>query len=174
MDFEPLMQRVARDGPQLAHWVVRVPDLAAALLPLNRAGLHPGDPVALSRCHPAGAAAMAHHPAARRRSPPGRLPAHTHPMGQQPPQQPAARVWRDPRCIDHWTSASAGAGRRTGSVEGTRPGEPRTRTHAAGPPEHPGWPGHPDRARAGRPSLNPPQPLSHRKSHHHARHTHHR
>jgi hypothetical protein len=54
MDFEPLMQRVARDGPQLAHWVVRVPDLAAALLPLNRAGLHPGDPVALSRATPQG------------------------------------------------------------------------------------------------------------------------
>ena len=54
MDFEPLMQRVARDGPQLAHWVVRVPDLAAALLQLNRAGLHPGDPAALSRATPQG------------------------------------------------------------------------------------------------------------------------
>ena len=54
MDFEPLMQRVESDGPQLAHWVVRVPDLAAALLPLNRVGLHPGDPVALSRGTPQG------------------------------------------------------------------------------------------------------------------------
>ena len=49
MDFEPLMQRVAHDGPQLVHWVARVPDLAAALVPLAAAGLHPGEATAASR-----------------------------------------------------------------------------------------------------------------------------
>lgn len=49
MDSEPLMQRVQRDGPQLVHWVARVPDLLAALGPLSHAGLHLGEPVAASR-----------------------------------------------------------------------------------------------------------------------------
>lgn len=49
MDSEPLMQHVQRDGPQLVHWVARVPDLAAALVSLAAAGLHPGEPVAASR-----------------------------------------------------------------------------------------------------------------------------
>lgn len=49
MDSEPLRQRVQRDGPQLVHWVARVPDLAAALVPLANAGQHPGEPVAASR-----------------------------------------------------------------------------------------------------------------------------
>jgi hypothetical protein len=49
MDSEPLRQRVQRDGPQLVHWVARVPDLTAALVPLAAAGLHPGEPVAASR-----------------------------------------------------------------------------------------------------------------------------
>lgn len=54
MDDAQLKNCVAEHGPQLAHWVARVPNLAAALQPLNRAGLHPGEPTALSRATPQG------------------------------------------------------------------------------------------------------------------------
>jgi hypothetical protein len=125
-----------------------VPDLAAALLPLNRAGLHPGDPVALSRATPQGL--LQWHITLRPdgvRPLGGCLPTliqwgNSHPSSQLP----ASGVTLDALTIGH--PQARVLSRRTGSVEGTRPGDPRTRTHAAGPPAHPGWPGHPEPARA--------------------------
>lgn len=54
MDDAALRARVARDGPQLIHWVARVPDLAAALDALRAQGLAPGSIIDASRPTPAG------------------------------------------------------------------------------------------------------------------------
>ena len=54
MDCEPLMQSVQRNGPQLVHWVARVPDLDAARTALTQLGLDAGPAVAASRATPEG------------------------------------------------------------------------------------------------------------------------
>jgi hypothetical protein len=54
MDSDPLMQRVQHDGPQLVHWVARVPDLDTARTALTQLGLDAGPAVAASRATPEG------------------------------------------------------------------------------------------------------------------------
>ncbi len=54
MDCPALQQAVQRDGPQLVHWVARVPDLGAAHTALGQLGLDPGQPMAASRATPRG------------------------------------------------------------------------------------------------------------------------
>lgn len=54
MDSPALQQAVQRDGPQLVHWVARVPHLAQAHAELARLGLDPGSPLAASRATPRG------------------------------------------------------------------------------------------------------------------------
>lgn len=54
MDDEPLRARVSRNGPQLVHWVARVPALDETVARLRAAGLDPGTPTAASRPTPAG------------------------------------------------------------------------------------------------------------------------
>ncbi len=54
LDDAALRARVAREGPQLIHWVARVPDLAAALDALRAQGLAPGNTIDAARPTPAG------------------------------------------------------------------------------------------------------------------------
>lgn len=54
MDDASLRERVRVHGPQLIHWVVRVPDLAAAVTALATQGLDRGDMLAASRETPRG------------------------------------------------------------------------------------------------------------------------
>ncbi len=54
MDCPALQQSVQRDGPQLVHWVARVPNLGAAHTALAQLGLDPGQPMAVSRATPRG------------------------------------------------------------------------------------------------------------------------
>ncbi len=54
MDLPALQQALAQDGPQLVHWVARVPDLAAARHALAPLALDPGEPVTASRATPQG------------------------------------------------------------------------------------------------------------------------
>ncbi len=49
MDSEALQARVARDGPQLTHWVAQVPDIATALRDWISLKLDPGPAIAASR-----------------------------------------------------------------------------------------------------------------------------
>lgn len=54
MDDAALQQRVARDGPQLVHWVARVPDVRAACGQLAALGWDRGAVLQASRATPAG------------------------------------------------------------------------------------------------------------------------
>jgi hypothetical protein len=54
MDDPALRERVAQMGPQLVHWVARVPALAAALLACQQLGIERGEARAASRNTPAG------------------------------------------------------------------------------------------------------------------------
>ena len=54
MDNAALQERVARDGPQLAHYVVNVPDVAAACKSLADLGLDRGRALKASRMTPRG------------------------------------------------------------------------------------------------------------------------
>ena len=54
MDDPALRERVAQMGPQLVHWVARVPALAAALLAWRELGIDRGEARAASRNTPAG------------------------------------------------------------------------------------------------------------------------
>lgn len=54
MDCPALQHAVARDGPQLVHWVARVPDLAQACSRLAQHGASAGTPIAASRATPQG------------------------------------------------------------------------------------------------------------------------
>ena len=49
MDSPALRQHVDQHGPQLVHWVARVPDVAAARSTLTAWGLDPGQPLPASR-----------------------------------------------------------------------------------------------------------------------------
>jgi hypothetical protein len=55
MDDPALRQRVRLQGPQLIHWVARVPDLASAVTALATHGLDRGDVLAAGRDTPRGA-----------------------------------------------------------------------------------------------------------------------
>lgn len=54
MDSAALQARVAAHGPQLAHWVARVPDAAAAVAALAAQGIDRGEVVTASRPTPSG------------------------------------------------------------------------------------------------------------------------
>ncbi len=54
MDDPALRERVAQTGPQLVHWVARVPALAAALQAWRELGIDRGEAQAASRPTPAG------------------------------------------------------------------------------------------------------------------------
>ena len=54
MDDPALRERVAQHGPQLVHWVARVPDLTAALLAWRELGIDRGEARAASRPTPGG------------------------------------------------------------------------------------------------------------------------
>jgi len=54
MDDPALRERVAQMGPQLVHWVARVPDLTAALLAWRELGIARGEARAASRPTPGG------------------------------------------------------------------------------------------------------------------------
>jgi hypothetical protein len=54
MDDPALRERVRAHGPQLIHWVARVPDLATAVTALATLGLDRGDVLAASRDTPRG------------------------------------------------------------------------------------------------------------------------
>ena len=54
MDDPALRERVAQMGPQLVHWVARVPALAAALLAWRELGIDRGEARAASRPTPGG------------------------------------------------------------------------------------------------------------------------
>jgi hypothetical protein len=54
MDDPALSERVAQMGPQLVHWVARVPALAAALQAWQQLGINRGEARAASRNTPAG------------------------------------------------------------------------------------------------------------------------
>ena len=54
MDDPALRERVAQMGPQLVHWVARVPVLATALQAWQQLGIARGEPRAASRNTPAG------------------------------------------------------------------------------------------------------------------------
>lgn len=54
LDDAGLQARVAADGPQLAHWVARVPALEKALLELAQLGIDRGTPITASRMTAAG------------------------------------------------------------------------------------------------------------------------
>lgn len=54
MDFAPFMASIARNGPQLAHWVARVPDVERAVRQLAQLGIDRGAPVVASRATPHG------------------------------------------------------------------------------------------------------------------------
>jgi len=54
MDFSPLQQHIATHGPQLIHWVARVPDLPTAALALSGQGWDVGRVASASRATPRG------------------------------------------------------------------------------------------------------------------------
>ena len=54
MDDAPIRARVAQNGPQLIHWVVSVPDIAAAGQTLAAQGIDRGPAIAASRMTPNG------------------------------------------------------------------------------------------------------------------------
>lgn len=54
MDLPDVQARVARHGPQLIHWVARVPDAVRAVAALRRLGLERGAVIGASRDSPAG------------------------------------------------------------------------------------------------------------------------
>ncbi len=54
MDDPALQERVRRDGPQLAHWVARVPDARAAVAALQVLGIDRGEVVTATRPTPQG------------------------------------------------------------------------------------------------------------------------
>lgn len=54
MDCAPFMASIARNGPQLAHWVARVPDVERAVRQLAQLGIDRGAPVVASRATPHG------------------------------------------------------------------------------------------------------------------------
>ena len=54
MDDAALQTQVARHGPQLVHWVARLPDVRAVLPALSALGVDPGTPRAASRATPRG------------------------------------------------------------------------------------------------------------------------
>ena len=54
MDDEALRERVRRDGPQLIHWVARVPDVGAAVARLSHLGIDRGEVLAASRATATG------------------------------------------------------------------------------------------------------------------------
>ena len=54
MDDPALRERVAQTGPQLVHWVARVPDLTAALQAWQQLGIDRGEARAASRPTPGG------------------------------------------------------------------------------------------------------------------------
>ena len=54
MENPDLGAAVARDGPQLIHWVARVPDVRAAVATLAAQGIHRGEVIQASRATPGG------------------------------------------------------------------------------------------------------------------------
>ena len=54
MEDPALTARVARDGPQLIHWVARVPDVHAAAASLAAQGIDRGEVIQASRATPGG------------------------------------------------------------------------------------------------------------------------
>ena len=54
LDDAALQARLAKDGPQLVHWVARVPDIDAALLALQAIGIQRGPVIGASRQTPQG------------------------------------------------------------------------------------------------------------------------
>jgi hypothetical protein len=54
MENPDLAAQVARDGPQLIHWVARVPDVRAAVARLAAQGIERGDILQASRATPGG------------------------------------------------------------------------------------------------------------------------
>ena len=54
MDHPDLSAEVARHGPQLTHWVARVPDVQAAVADLAAQGIHRGNVIQASRATPNG------------------------------------------------------------------------------------------------------------------------
>jgi hypothetical protein len=54
LDDESVRDRLRRDGPQLLHFVARVPDVRAAVTAWHRLGLDPGEVVRASRETPRG------------------------------------------------------------------------------------------------------------------------
>ena len=54
MDDEALREQVRRQGPQLIHWVARVPDVGAAVTTLNALGIERGGVLAASRATATG------------------------------------------------------------------------------------------------------------------------
>jgi hypothetical protein len=54
MEDPALTARVARDGPQLIHWVARVPDVRAAVASLAAQGIDRGEVIQASRATPGG------------------------------------------------------------------------------------------------------------------------
>ena len=54
MENPGLSTQVAREGPQLIHWVARVPDVRAAVASLAAQGLHRGEVIQASRATPSG------------------------------------------------------------------------------------------------------------------------
>jgi hypothetical protein len=54
MENPVLAAQVARDGPQLIHWVARVPDVRAAVASLAEQGIHRGEVIQASRATPSG------------------------------------------------------------------------------------------------------------------------
>jgi len=54
MENPLLADQVARHGPQLIHWVARVPDVRAAVARLAALGIHRGDVIEASRATPNG------------------------------------------------------------------------------------------------------------------------
>ncbi len=54
MDLPALQQALTQGGPQLVHWVARVPDLADARRSLAPLAQDPGEPVTASRATPQG------------------------------------------------------------------------------------------------------------------------
>jgi hypothetical protein len=54
MENPDLSAQVARDGPQLVHWVARVPDVRAAVASLAAQGFDRGEVIQASRATPSG------------------------------------------------------------------------------------------------------------------------
>jgi len=54
MENPGLSAHVARNGPQLIHWVARVPDVRAAVASLAAQGIHRGEVIQASRATPGG------------------------------------------------------------------------------------------------------------------------